>query len=124
MKRTTGQTKRALAACAAFGLNYKVVCIDGTAHNAIISTLGTIVASLTIRNLDDSVKAALRRRAAQHGHSMEEEAREILRQTLAPTFPGGSLAERIGRRFAGLDAGELPIPPRRPGRRAPQPDEA
>jgi len=82
------------------------------------------MASLTIRNLDDNVKAVLRLRAAQHGRSMEEEARQILRQTLAPAAPGGSLAERIGRRFASLDAENLPIPPRRPSRPAPQLDEA
>ncbi len=33
------------------------------------------MASITIRNLDDSVKEALRRRAAANGRSMEEEAR-------------------------------------------------
>lgn len=82
------------------------------------------MANLTIRNLDDNVKAVLRMRAAQHGRSMEEEARQILRQTLAPAVTGGNLAERIGRRFAGLDADELPIPPRRPSRAAPQLDEA
>jgi plasmid stability protein len=38
------------------------------------------MASITIRNLDDDVKERLRIRAAQHGHSMEEEARTILRQ--------------------------------------------
>ena len=37
------------------------------------------MASITIRNLDESVKARLRIRAAQHGRSMEEEARHILR---------------------------------------------
>ena len=36
------------------------------------------MASLTIRNLDDGVKRRLRIRAAEHGRSMEEEAREIL----------------------------------------------
>jgi antitoxin FitA len=36
-------------------------------------------ASITIRNLDDRVKAKLRLRAARHVRSMEEEAREILR---------------------------------------------
>jgi antitoxin FitA len=40
------------------------------------------MASLTIRRLDDSVKARLRVRAAQHGRSMEEEARQILRAQL------------------------------------------
>ena len=35
------------------------------------------MASLTIRNLEDSIKALLRLRAAHHGHSREEEARQI-----------------------------------------------
>ena len=40
------------------------------------------MASITIRNLDDHLKARLRVRAAHHGRSMEEEARHILRATL------------------------------------------
>ena len=40
------------------------------------------MASITIRNLDDGVKARLRMVAAMHGCSMEEEARRILRNTL------------------------------------------
>jgi hypothetical protein len=36
----------------------------------------------SIRNLDDDVKARLRMRAARHGGSMEEEARNILRTAL------------------------------------------
>lgn len=36
------------------------------------------MASLTIRNLDDDIKQNLRERAAQNGHSMEEEMRIIL----------------------------------------------
>jgi plasmid stability protein len=41
------------------------------------------VASTTIRNLGDKLKARLRVRAAQHGRSMEEEARDILQSALA-----------------------------------------
>ena len=41
------------------------------------------MATLTIRRLDESVKARLRVRAAQHDRSMEEEAREILTAALA-----------------------------------------
>jgi len=78
------------------------------------------MASLTIRNLDDNVKAALRLRAAQHGRSMEEEVWHILRQSLEPVALGGYLAERIGRRFAGLDAEGLYVLPCRPSRVAPQ----
>ena len=40
------------------------------------------MASMTIRNLDDDLKARLRLRAARHGQSMEEEARSILRSVL------------------------------------------
>jgi antitoxin FitA len=36
------------------------------------------MASITIRNLDDEVKKRLRRRAADHGRSLEAEARDIL----------------------------------------------
>lgn len=72
------------------------------------------MASLTIHNLDESLTADLRLRAARNGCSMEEEARQILRQTLARSTPAGSLARRIHGRFAGLDAQSLPIPARRP----------
>lgn len=40
------------------------------------------MASITIRKLDDEVKRLLRIRAAEHGRSMEEEARSILREAL------------------------------------------
>ncbi len=40
------------------------------------------MASITIRNLDGGVKARLRIRAAEHGRSMEDEARRILRDVL------------------------------------------
>ena len=49
------------------------------------------MASIVIRRLDDSVKARLRLRAAEHGRSMEEEAREILKSALTP-LPGKSAA--------------------------------
>ena len=41
------------------------------------------MASIVIRNLDDEVKTQLRVRAAQKGHSMEEEARRILREAIS-----------------------------------------
>jgi len=52
----------------------------------------------TIRNLDDEVKGRLRVRAAKHGGSMEEEARQILRQALAGKSPEKGLASRIHKR--------------------------
>ena len=39
--------------------------------------------TLTIRNLDDATKSALRLRAARHGVSMEQEARDILSRSVA-----------------------------------------
>jgi plasmid stability protein len=41
------------------------------------------MASITIRNLDDSVKQNLRVQAARNGRSMEEEARVILTDMVA-----------------------------------------
>jgi plasmid stability protein len=42
------------------------------------------MAMLTVRNLPDEVHRALRVRAAQHGRSMEAEAREILESAVSP----------------------------------------
>lgn len=41
------------------------------------------MATLTVRDLDDSVRDRLRVRAAQHGRSMEAEARAILTEAVA-----------------------------------------
>jgi plasmid stability protein len=66
------------------------------------------MASITIRNLEDPLKARLRVRAAQNGRSMEEEVRDILRTTLAEQRSmGPHLGEVIGRRFASLGGVEL-----------------
>lgn len=40
------------------------------------------MAHLTIRNLEETIKTGLRQRAAIHGRSMEEEARQILKQAV------------------------------------------
>jgi plasmid stability protein len=41
-----------------------------------------LVAQFIVRNLEDDVKARLKRRAAQHRRSMEEEVRHILRDAV------------------------------------------
>ena len=56
------------------------------AINDCIDFFGGIHGQHTIRNLDD-LKAQLRVVAASHGHSMEEEARLIIRQALFGTKP-------------------------------------
>ncbi|NOR19333.1 MAG: plasmid stabilization protein [Xanthomonadales bacterium] len=84
------------------------------------------MASITIRNLDDTVKAKLRIAAATHGCSMEEEARQILRRTLMTQSNPGQLGTRISQHFAGLTGIDLPIPERSAPRPAPgftDPDE-
>lgn len=71
------------------------------------------MADITIRNLDDALMQRLRRRAARHGRSMEEEAREILAAALAEGHRSGSnLAESARRRFAEVDSVDLPLPMR------------
>ena len=70
------------------------------------------MASLTIRNLDEDLKARLRMRAARHGCSMEAEVRNILIHTLLPSGGPENLAFRIHERFKDLAPENLPIPPR------------
>ena len=72
------------------------------------------MASITIRNLDDRVKARLRRRAASRGHSMEEEARQILRTAVESDTAASNLAASIRARFEPLGGVELTLPPREP----------
>ena len=71
------------------------------------------MATLTIRNFDAALKERLRVRAAQHGHSMEAEVRQILEATLAEPEkpPEPNLAEAIRRRFAPLGGVDLELPP-------------
>jgi antitoxin FitA len=80
------------------------------------------MASITIRNLDEQTKTKLRVRAAHHGRSMEDEARNILRSALTerPTTPR-NLAEAIGMRFRPLGGIELRLPEREPMREPPKP---
>jgi len=78
------------------------------------------MAILTIRQLDEKTKTRLRVRAARHGRSMEEEAREILRSALeASRLPRVNLAEAIHRRFAAFRGVELALPKRDAMRQAP-----
>ena len=87
---------------------------------AMISEMRRLVASITIRNLDETVKRKLRLRAAQRNRSMEDEARDILRTALAqePT-QHGNLADAIRRRIEPLGGVDLPLPARGPMRDPP-----
>jgi plasmid stability protein len=81
------------------------------------------VATITIRNLDDSIKARLRVRAASHARSMEEEARAILREALQGGAAGRGLGTLIHRRFMAAGGAELHLPERkqRPRKAVPLP---
>ena len=85
---------------------------------SVQSMLAFGMATLTIRQLDDKIKNTLRVRAAQHGRSMEEEAREILRSALR-TSPAvrENLGKTIRERFAPFGGVELELPRRDPIRR-------
>ena len=79
------------------------------------------MASILIRRLDDALKAKLRIRAATHGRSMEEEAREILKTGLTPKPAQRlNLAESIRRHIAPLGGIELVLPARQAIRRPPK----
>ena len=73
-----------------------------------------IMASITIRNLDDALKVKLRIRAARLGRSMEEEVRVILKDVLNQEDVLKSLGESIHQRFADLGGFDLPSIEREP----------
>src|SRR5205085_9036716 len=51
----------------------------------------TTMASLTIRKLEEAIKAELRLRAARNGRSVEDEVRVILREAAQPGGAAGPL---------------------------------
>ena len=79
------------------------------------------MASITVRNLDDSLKRRLRIKAAENGRSMEQEARDILRAALgeeaAPARNLGTAIHELFRPYGGVD---LEIPARGPMREPPR----
>ena len=78
------------------------------------------MASLTIRNIEDPLKARLRIRAAHHGRSMEDEARHILRAALTEEDrPVTDLGKAIHQRFARLGGVEMEEAKREPLRSPP-----
>jgi antitoxin FitA len=83
--------------------------------------------SITIRKLDPALKERLRVRAAEHGHSMEAEARDILQSVVGvsaadrvPKRTGADLVARIRARFAPLGGVELELSPRHKTREPPR----
>ena len=89
---------------------HNLACIESNPVNAYVAC---IMATLTIPDLEDSVDAKLRVRAAKHGRSTEDEARNILRAAVeeADTEPENlyQAIRRIVEPFGGF---ELELPPR------------
>ena len=79
--------------------------------------------SITIRNIDDKLKERLQARAAVHGQSMEDEARDILRDVLqqgVSISASTNLYEAFRRVVEPLSGIEIGIPAREPIREAPR----
>jgi antitoxin FitA len=89
---------------------------------SLIANPAALMASITIRNLDERTKERLRVRAAQQGRSMEDEARNILRTAVAKdAATPRNLAQAIRNRFGPLGGVELALPAREPMREPPKP---
>ena len=60
------------------------------------------MAQLVVRNLEESVKLQIQRRAKRNGRSMEEEVRQILRDAGKAERPALGLGSQIAARFRGI----------------------
>jgi plasmid stability protein len=72
--------------------------------------------TLLIRGLDPELKKALRIQAAEHGHSLQFEIKQILKNNVSPLAGQGvpNLAEAIRRLFEPLGGVELEAYPDKP----------
>jgi antitoxin FitA len=78
------------------------------------------MATITVRDLEESTRDALRIRAARHGRSMEAEVREILNAAVAAEPRGEEPPRTMGDMLSGIReifaeigyADDLVIPPR------------
>lgn len=65
------------------------------------------MAQILIRQVDDDVKAKLQRRARKHGHSTEQEVRDILSNAVrGEEHAPARLGSRIAARFSGIGLDE------------------
>ena len=68
------------------------------------------MAQVIVRNIDEDIKTALKRRARMHGRSMEEEVRQILRRAIHEEPPvSAALGTQMAARFAGVGL-DQPLP--------------
>ena len=68
------------------------------------------MAQIIVRNIDEDIKSRIKQLAQRHGHSVEEEVRQILRKAAHEARkPDAPLGTRIAARFAGCGFnGEIP----------------
>ncbi|WP_342364019.1 FitA-like ribbon-helix-helix domain-containing protein [Terrarubrum flagellatum] len=63
------------------------------------------MAQILVRDIEDTVKEELQRRAARHGRSMEAEIRDILRDAVKSDPAGRSLGAEVAALFKGIGLG-------------------
>jgi plasmid stability protein len=94
-------------------LSAQVDCIAIIDYNDCSAIIEAPMASITIRNLDDDLKKRLRIRAAEHGRSMEDEARQILRDRLyEKSGSGADILRQIRAIVEPIGGIEIELPPR------------
>ena len=67
----------------------------GKEGESVLAIIDITMAQLLVRDIESDVVRELKVRAANHGHSAEEEHRQILREALRPKEPGKSLKELL-----------------------------
>ena len=72
--------------------------------------------SMTIRQIDDDLKARLKKQATEKGVSMEAEARRILKEGVREKSAWEAIQEALGPDWEGV---EFELPPRGPDNRIP-----
>jgi plasmid stability protein len=77
-----------------------------------VTSGGAALATLTIRDVDEDLKAKLRVRAAENGRSMEAEVRAILAAVLTKPIPNQGMGSRIRERFSDVGDVSFELPPR------------
>ncbi len=79
------------------------------------------MAGITIRNLDDEIRARLRKRATERGRSMEEEVQLILTEAISrEAVPSKGLETAVHKLFKPFGGVDLELPPREPMREPPR----
>src|SRR5262249_40486895 len=122
--RSTSHSLRSSGHCLGKMGGWRNPCFTNFLLSNDCNDINDCMSSITIRNLESKVKDRLRLRAARQRRSMEEEAREILRATLAEkTRRPSNLFEAIRRRIDSLGGVELDIPARSPLREPPRFEE-